>query len=155
MGMWRHRIKDQRGQALVEFAIVLPIMLLVLFGMVEFGRIFYTQLAVNNAAREGARWAAVHAFTTADALKTKVGENAYVLDTNTVKNGTSFVYLDSNRVEQDLNDPNDRTRGGSIKISVSYPVDIFLPIPTLLDNDPYDGRNNTRWVKAFVTMRVE
>ena len=48
-----------RGQALVEFAIVLPIFLLVLFGLIEFGYMLYSQMTVSNAAREAARAAVV------------------------------------------------------------------------------------------------
>lgn len=53
-----------RGQALVEFALVLPIMLLLLLMAVDFGRLFTTYVAVNNAAREGAFYAAEHAADT-------------------------------------------------------------------------------------------
>lgn len=49
-----------RGQALVEFALVAPIFLLMLFSVIEFGRAVYTVHALNNAAREGARYAIVH-----------------------------------------------------------------------------------------------
>lgn len=55
--MRRHR---RRGQALVEFAIVFPIFLLMLLSTIEFGRYVYTVQVLNNAAREGARYAIVH-----------------------------------------------------------------------------------------------
>ena len=44
------------GQALVEFALVLPIFLLLLFGLIDVGRLVYTWNALNQAAREGARY---------------------------------------------------------------------------------------------------
>jgi len=43
------------GQALVEFAFVLPILLLLMVAIIDFGIIFYSQMAVSNAAWEGAR----------------------------------------------------------------------------------------------------
>jgi Flp pilus assembly protein TadG len=49
-----------RGQALPEFALVLPLFLLLLFSTIEFGRYVYTAQIVNNAAREGARYAITH-----------------------------------------------------------------------------------------------
>jgi Flp pilus assembly protein TadG len=52
---WRTFHRDQRGQALIETAIVLPIMLLVAIGIVEFGRAYQTWQVLTNAAREGAR----------------------------------------------------------------------------------------------------
>jgi TadE-like protein len=44
-----------RGQSLVEFAVVLPVFLLILAGVIDFGLGLYSQMTVINAAREGAR----------------------------------------------------------------------------------------------------
>jgi Flp pilus assembly protein TadG len=44
-----------RGQSLVEFAIVFPIFILVLFAVIEFSFMLYSQMTVSNAAREAAR----------------------------------------------------------------------------------------------------
>ena len=52
--------KRERGQALVEFALVLPVLLVLLCGIIDFGWLYYNQITLNNAAREGARYAAVH-----------------------------------------------------------------------------------------------
>lgn len=54
----RHRL-HHRGQALVELAIILPVILLLVVAAVDLGRLFYAQIAVENAAREGALYAAV------------------------------------------------------------------------------------------------
>ena len=48
-----------RGAAAVEFALVLPVLLLVLFGMIDFGRALNAQIMVTQAAREGARLGAL------------------------------------------------------------------------------------------------
>jgi Flp pilus assembly protein TadG len=48
-----------RGQALVEFALVFPLFLLLLFGLVDLGRLAYINNAISEAAREGARWGTV------------------------------------------------------------------------------------------------
>jgi Flp pilus assembly protein TadG len=50
------------GQALVEFALVIPVFLLLLFGVVDFGRLIYMNSTVSQAAREGARLASVEAM---------------------------------------------------------------------------------------------
>jgi hypothetical protein len=52
--------KTTRAQSLVEFAILLPIFLLVVVGIFDLGRVIYTLSALHNAAREGARYGAVH-----------------------------------------------------------------------------------------------
>ena len=50
----------RRGQAMVEFALVAPLFFLLLFSIIEFGRAVYYIQMLNNAAREGARYAIVH-----------------------------------------------------------------------------------------------
>jgi TadE-like protein len=59
----RSRCRSCAGQALVEFALVAPIFFLVLFSIIEFGRYVYNVEILNNAAREGARYAIVHGST--------------------------------------------------------------------------------------------
>ena len=59
-------IRRNRGQTVVEFALVLPLLLLVLFGITEFGRCWMTVNILTSAAREGARLAAVTAPNIAD-----------------------------------------------------------------------------------------
>lgn len=51
--------RPRTGQALVEFALVLPVFLLLLFGLIDVGRYVYTWNALNQAAREGARYGSV------------------------------------------------------------------------------------------------
>jgi Flp pilus assembly protein TadG len=54
--MSRNRQKcTERGAAIVELAIVLPLLLSLLMGMVEFGLLFYNKQVITNASREGAR----------------------------------------------------------------------------------------------------
>lgn len=52
--------RKEDGQAMLEFALVLPIFLLILCGIIDFGWLFYNQLALNNICREGARYAVVN-----------------------------------------------------------------------------------------------
>ena len=49
------RQKSGRGQSLVEFALILPVFLMLLAGIIDFGFMFYSRITVINAAREGAR----------------------------------------------------------------------------------------------------
>ena len=50
-----HKLEDQRGAAAVEFAIILPLLLVFLFGIIEFSIMFYDKAVITNASREGAR----------------------------------------------------------------------------------------------------
>jgi len=52
-------LKNQRGGAAVEFAIVVPLLALILFGTIDFALLFYNKQVLTNASREGARAAIV------------------------------------------------------------------------------------------------
>lgn len=54
------RRRSERGQSLVETALVLPILLIILMGIFDFGRAIYAYNAVSNSAREAARLAIVN-----------------------------------------------------------------------------------------------
>ncbi len=54
---------NERGNAVVEMALLLPILLLILFGITEFGRAVMTANVLNTASREGARLAAVSSLS--------------------------------------------------------------------------------------------
>ena len=49
------KINNQNGAAMVEFAIVLPLLLILICGVIEFGVMFYDKAVITNASREGAR----------------------------------------------------------------------------------------------------
>ena len=55
--------REPRGQALVEFALVFPIALFVVFGIIVFGLYIFYQQQLTNVAREAARYAAIHSST--------------------------------------------------------------------------------------------
>ena len=57
----RNRVSREDGVAAVEFALILPVLALILFGVLEFGRVWSQYQVFQGAAREGARCAAVAA----------------------------------------------------------------------------------------------
>ena len=58
--------RTERGASAVEFAIVLPVLFLVIAGIVDFGRAYFYQIQLANSAREGARAAVVGTLTTTE-----------------------------------------------------------------------------------------
>lgn len=56
---------DEQGQGVVEFALVALFLLLVMFAIVDFARVFFGYATMSNGVREGARYAVVHADDTA------------------------------------------------------------------------------------------
>lgn len=51
----KREVKSQRGASMVEFALVLPLLILLVFGIIEFGLALYDKAVLTNASREGAR----------------------------------------------------------------------------------------------------
>jgi TadE-like protein len=52
--------KDQRGSSMAEFAVVALLFFMIIFGIIEFGRLLYTHNALTDATRRGARYAVLH-----------------------------------------------------------------------------------------------
>jgi Flp pilus assembly protein TadG len=52
-------LKREEGAAAIEFALLLPLLMLILFGIIEFGLVLYNQEVITNASREGARYGIV------------------------------------------------------------------------------------------------
>src|SRR5574340_438685 len=71
----------KRGQSMVEFALAFPIFLMIVIGIMEFGRLFITYTSVYAAAREGARYgAAVENLCNFDAITAQANRVAFVTD---------------------------------------------------------------------------
>jgi Flp pilus assembly protein TadG len=100
-GWRRSRLTNERGQALIETAVSLPIVLLITVGIFEFGRAYQTFQVVTNAAREGARVAILHNATTAE-VESRVrgylrsGQLANVNETTVAVNQAKSVVIGAN-----------------------------------------------------------
>jgi Flp pilus assembly protein TadG len=128
-------LKNKKGQALVELALILPVLLLLIFGIIEFGRVFGTYLLITHGAREGARAAAVGA-TDAEIF-------------SIVQNRTAPLTLDIAKLDIDITpSESSRYRGDGVEIVVSYPVKIYAPVISSIIGDPFN-------LSAQVIMRVE
>ena len=66
MNSMTRRLKTQRGAELIEFALIFPLLLLVLLGIVDFGFLFQRYEVLTNATREGARLAALPNYSDDD-----------------------------------------------------------------------------------------
>lgn len=52
--------RKEKGQSLVEFVLILPVLLIILAGVLDLGRLYFAYVAVTDAAAEGAAYAAIH-----------------------------------------------------------------------------------------------
>lgn len=80
----RRRLRGQRGAVAVEFALILPLLLLIVIGTIEFGRVYSQFQVFNGAAREGARCAAVKSTPFSDCdIQDRIDSAAAPYETDT------------------------------------------------------------------------
>lgn len=87
--MWE---RSERGAAAVEFALLVPILIMILLGIMEFGRAYNVQASLTNAAREGARSMAINNDQTSAedvAIKAAAQLNPKLLNTDIAFSATS------------------------------------------------------------------
>jgi Flp pilus assembly protein TadG len=89
-----------RGAAAVEFALLLPVLLLVVFGIIDFGRALNAQITLTQAAREGARLAAVGQPAAAVVARTQAAATTLTGVTVAVTSCPAGAGLGSNAVVQ-------------------------------------------------------
>ncbi len=108
----RHQ-RCERGQGLVEFALVLPVLVLVLIAVLDFGRALYAYSVVANCAREGARFGIISPSDTAGIIAT-------------VHNAA--IGLDVSQLAVTISEP----EGTSIQVQVHYSFDLITPLMELV-----------------------
>jgi Flp pilus assembly protein TadG len=110
----------------VEFALIAPLLIMVMFGIISFGLLFSWRSVLNNAAREGARAGAV--CKTDDEIRQIVSSNSALLPhADTI--GITITVADSDGLPLPLGQT--RQRGGVISVTVNYEADV-LAIPGIL-----------------------
>jgi hypothetical protein len=126
--------RGERGVAAVEFAILLPVLVTMLFGLIQFGIALNSKIQATNGAREGARLAVVGIDSWADVAGS----------------GKTFWQVVQERADGpisncDLQLPN--LIGGTVTVAFDYPIDLtvpFLPTPA-----------SWRVGRATASMRME
>jgi Flp pilus assembly protein TadG len=157
----------RRGQALPEFALILPVLALILLSIIQMGFIFAAQVGITNAVREAARLAAVTSPTLDSVQATSNGDKVYFDLTNTTTGFLKrnvFAYSSGNLVVsgspetqvcyQSFIDSSNKP-AVTVKVEAYYRHPLFIPlIGALLDG--LDGTPNDGFrVGATEEMRVE
>ena len=132
------KLSGERGQSLAEFALIVPIFLILVFAVVDFGMGFHAWITVTNSAREGARLGAVGG--TADQIETRVRDTSTTIDqaklTVTVTNAQG-------------------TPGESVVVDVDYQYDFITPLAGLVAMVSGDTVGPTITFSSTAEMRLE
>jgi len=111
----RPNIRNTSAQAVIEFAIVLPLLLLLILGVMDLGRMFYIKMVLTNAAREGANYLA---YFPEDA------NNGYVETSEAI-----YAEASSSNVEviaADISFTGCCTRGLPVEVTITKMVDLIF-----------------------------
>jgi Flp pilus assembly protein TadG len=136
--------RTETGQALVEFTMILPIFLMLLFGLVDFGRGFYTWLLVTNAAREGARTAAVQ--SDAAAIDSRIYDSF-------CDNYPSSCGLDPSKLSISKTNVQG-ARGSAVEIDLAYDFEFATPLGEIMQFVS-GGSITAPTISAHSSMRLE
>lgn len=122
-----------KGQSIIEAALVLPVLLLVLTAIMDFGILFNNYLVVSNASREGARKASVG------------GTDTQII--SMVRNVTAS--LDAVKLTVSISpDEADRSAGEAVMVTVAYEYGMITPFVAAVIPGPFR-------LEAKTTMRCE
>jgi Flp pilus assembly protein TadG len=117
-----HRLsRDEQGTVILETALMLTILLMLMFGIFDVGRVLYTANGLTSAAREGARTGAVTACGTA----------ATTAQNTAIARFTPFggAALTAAQVTVTVSSP---CAGGSVRVAIAYPFSWITPLPRLM-----------------------
>jgi Flp pilus assembly protein TadG len=129
----RLRRRTESGAAAVEFALVMPILLVIVFAIISFGFLFAQNLALSNSARQAARYAAVETRTCDDVTDEAVNAAAPLVDLDhsnveiSRSSGTPCSTADSQPCQGSTDKDN-------VTVTLTYEAKVLVPIVPGLGN---------------------
>lgn len=137
------KFKSEKGQAMVEFALILPILLAIIGGIIDFGWVYHQQVLANNYSRESARYVSINYNTVASvksdpALAAK--NEFYDKLPNYVKNAMNS---DGNPVNNFVVS----VSGGMVSLTLEWNTTTFMPF--------YSKFLNNITIDATTVMKLE
>lgn len=119
----------ERGQSIVEFVLVLPLALLVIMALAEFGAAFYSYITVNNATSEAARWAATSRLPSDECAEDSIQWRAREMSRGLLNCGGDTVF----EVLYEDGESGHPARGTGVTVRVSYTYTGRTPLPGLIN----------------------
>ena len=119
-----NRVRDERGQALVEFALIFTMLVVLLFGIAEFGRGWFYANAVSNGARDGVRYASMQPKPN---FRDRVHDYTYRQVTSSVKpryRDQLYVNVSAFRTGGGVAPFDNLSAGDAVTVIVGYKMDI-------------------------------
>lgn len=126
MKLTRHFLpKKPNGQSLIELALIIPLLLLIVFGAIDLARAYYAQVTITNASREGARYA----MRVNSLPGTSVDKLAEIRQRTVDEAGASGITIAAANVTVNCNGgayAAPCTSGTAIRVSVTYQFNLLM-----------------------------
>ena len=127
------KIRNERGSTAVEFAVILPVFLLLIFSLIDFGRYFYTRVIITNASIEVASAVTRGLYSEGDSVASKNQKIYSVLD-NVAPNLASFSQLQSGATLTFVVPTACPNSFGTTTATISTPFSAISPITSFLSD---------------------
>jgi Flp pilus assembly protein TadG len=147
----KHKFTNEKGTSVLELALVLPILLLILLGAIDFGRVFYASVEVTNAAHAGVQYGARSLTLANDTAGMQTAATNDAVDTSGMTSNASYAC---------------KCPGSSTTVSCTSalltcgstnPYELYVTVATqksLTPMFPWPGIPNPIVVNASATMRA-
>lgn len=129
----RPLLKQNKGQAMVEFALVLPVLVLILCGIIDFGWLYGNQLAADNASREAARYTSIHYYEYSSRSAAQTAATQVVSQRAKTLTGTTVTVS---------------VTGDQLTVKVRYQIRVLTPVVSTFTGPYWNGQ-------ATSIMRIE
>jgi Flp pilus assembly protein TadG len=148
-----HRIQQaSKGQSLVEFAMVLPLLVILIFGIIDFGMGLRSYISLTNATREGARFAAVGNVAGAYPANCDGTTNTTVIGRVCVAiNGLDLAAVDDVSVTY----PDGQAPGNSVIVAAQYTYTFITPLGAIVSRISGGSFDDSLTLSTSTDMRLE
>ena len=136
------KLKGEKGQSVVELALILPILIVLIGAIIDFGWLYSCQISANNAVREAARYASIHIYDSSTDDDEALAQSIVITEAVQLPADTTTVVLDL--LDMDSDGVED-----SVQVTVTAPVKLLTGISSTIM-----GKNEIT-ISASSIMRIE
>ena len=136
------KLRDEKGQSIVELALILPILIVLLGAIIDFGWLYSCQISANNAVREAARYTSIHIYDNSTDNDAAIAESIVLSEAAQLPDEETTVTLTYLDLDSDGADD-------SVQVTVTSPIPLMTGISSTIL-----GKSEIT-INSSSTMRIE
>jgi Flp pilus assembly protein TadG len=119
------KLKDEKGQSIVELALILPILIVLLGAIIDFGWLYSCKISATNAVREAARYSSIHIYDS-------YADDDRAIAQSIVLNGAVQLPEDTTTVTLNCLDSDSDGADDSVRVTVTSPIRLLTGISSTI-----------------------